>query len=196
MGLGFLGLQEDLKIKCKRVRSKNSDKSRVLENGVGIEMQQVNGKGEVVDFAELERKGDELYSEELKRRTVGLETEEGVLGFLWDLEGQWCSRRKRRKYVDAGLFGDALPIGWKLLLGLRRCDYRVSVYCRRYIRWSRLKNSKLILILARAIAAIFTYKNAYSLYVLGLEMMRHYPRTRTYRLIPVLHCRAMPVEFF
>ncbi|KAI3445742.1 hypothetical protein Pfo_002407 [Paulownia fortunei] len=134
MDLGFLGLQEKMKIKRKRVRkSKNLNKKKLLENGVGIELQQVNGKGEVVDYAELEKKGDELYSEELKRRTVGLETEEGVLGFLWGLEGQWCSRRKKRKYVDAGVIGNALPIGWKLLLGLRRRDYRVSVYCRRYI---------------------------------------------------------------
>ncbi|KAK6135442.1 hypothetical protein DH2020_030811 [Rehmannia glutinosa] len=132
--LGFLGLEEKLKIKRKRVRkSKNLNKKKLLENGVGIELQEVNGKGEVVDFAELEKKGDELYGEELKRRTVGLETEEDVLGFLSGLEGQWCSRRKKRKYVDAGLLGDALPIGWKLLLGLRRRDYRVSVYCRRCI---------------------------------------------------------------
>ena len=65
---------------------------------------------------------------------MGLETEEGVLEFLRGLEGQWCSRRKKRKYVDAGDFGDALPIGWKLLLGLRRRDGRVWVYCRRIIR--------------------------------------------------------------
>ncbi|KAG8368658.1 hypothetical protein BUALT_Bualt15G0068600 [Buddleja alternifolia] len=132
--LGFLGLREQLKIKRRRERkSKNLNKSKVLENGVGIELQQVNGKGVVVDLGELEKKGDELYSEELKRKTMGLETEEGVLGFLWGLEGQWCSRRKKRKYVDAGVFGDALPIGWKLLLGIRRRDYRASIYCRRYI---------------------------------------------------------------
>ncbi|KAK6136490.1 hypothetical protein DH2020_029786 [Rehmannia glutinosa] len=121
-------------------KSKNLNKKKLLENGVGIELQEVNGKGEVVDFAELEKKGDELYGEELKRRTVGLETEEDVLGFLSGLEGQWCSRRKKRKYVDAGLLGDALPIGWKLLLGLRRRDYRVSVYCRRCIRWWHSKS--------------------------------------------------------
>ncbi|KAK6156811.1 hypothetical protein DH2020_011059 [Rehmannia glutinosa] len=137
--LGFLGLEEKLKIKRKRVRkSKNLNKKKLLEHGVGIELQEVNGKGEVVDFAELEKKGDELYGEELKRRTVGLETEEDVLGFLSGLEGQWCSRRKKRKYVDAGLLGDALPIGWKLLLGLRRRDYRVSVYCRRCPYWTTI----------------------------------------------------------
>lgn len=156
MDVGLLGLQENLKFKRKRVRKgKNLNKTKLLENGVGIELQRVNGKGEMVDFSELEKKGDELYSEELKRRTVGLETEEGVLGFLWDLEGQWCSRRKKRKYVDAGVFGDALPIGWKLLLGLRRRDYRVSVYCRRYIRWWCSKSCSLIVLILVCITAEF-----------------------------------------
>ncbi|KAL6515311.1 hypothetical protein OROHE_018943 [Orobanche hederae] len=132
--LGFLELQEKMKITRKRVRRrKNMSTKKFLENGVGIELVGVNGKGVVVDFAELEKEGDELFSEELKRRTVGLETEEHILGFLSGLEGQWCSRRKKRKYVDAGLLGDALPIGWNILLGLRRRDYHVSVYCRRYI---------------------------------------------------------------
>ncbi|XP_051135586.1 uncharacterized protein LOC127254498 [Andrographis paniculata] len=132
--LGFLGLQEKLKVKRKGVRkSKNSSQDKIVENGDGMELQQVNSKAEVVDLQELEKNGDELYTEELKKRTMGLETEDGVLGFLWSLEGQWCSRRKKRKYVDAAIFGDALPIGWKLLLGLRRRDFRVSVYCRRYI---------------------------------------------------------------
>ncbi|GER30066.1 methyl binding domain protein [Striga asiatica] len=132
--LGYLGLQGNSKIKRKRMRSgKIMSEKKLLENGVGVELQGVNGRGEVVDLVELEEKGDELYSEELRRRTVGLETEEDVLGFLSGLEGQWCSRRKKRKYVDAGMFGYVLPIGWKLLLGLRRRDYRFSVYCRRCI---------------------------------------------------------------
>ncbi|KAG6421983.1 hypothetical protein SASPL_118544 [Salvia splendens] len=132
--LGFLGLQENMKFKRKRARrGSNLSKPMVLGNGVGMELQRVNGKGEMVDFAELEKKGDELYGDELKRRTAGLETEEAILGVLRDLEGEWCSRRKKRKYVDASAFGDALPVGWKLLLGLRRRGYRVSVYCRRYI---------------------------------------------------------------
>lgn len=106
----------------------------LLENGVGMELERVNKNGVEVDFAALESNGDELYSTELRRRTMGLETEEGVLEFLRGLEGQWCSRRKKRKYVNASDFGDALPIGWKLLLGLRRRDGRVTIYCRRIIR--------------------------------------------------------------
>ncbi|KAL3620941.1 hypothetical protein CASFOL_035853 [Castilleja foliolosa] len=132
--LGFLGLQENLKIKRRRLRKgKTMSRNKLMENGVGVELQGVNGRGELVDLGELEREGDELYDKELKRRTVGLETENEILGFVSGLEGQWCSRRKRRKYVNAALFGDALPIGWKILLGLRRRGYRVSVYCRRLI---------------------------------------------------------------
>lgn len=45
MDLGFPGLQEKLKIKRKRARkNKNLNKKTLLENGVGMELQQVNGK--------------------------------------------------------------------------------------------------------------------------------------------------------
>lgn len=97
-------------------------------------MEMVNKKGEVVDLNSLENNGDRLYSEELEKRTVGLQSEEELLGFVRGLEGQWGSTRKKRKYVDASGFGDALPIGWKLLLALRRRDGRVWVYCRRVVR--------------------------------------------------------------
>lgn len=77
---------------------------------------------------------DDPYAEELRKRTEGLQSEEQLLAFLRDLGGEWGSRRKRRKIVDASVFGDLLPIGWKLLLGLRRREGRASVYCRRYVR--------------------------------------------------------------
>ncbi|PQP94812.1 uncharacterized protein Pyn_03861 [Prunus yedoensis var. nudiflora] len=50
-----------------------------------------------------------------------------------ELGGQWGSRRKKRKIVDANEFGDALPVGWKLLLGLKRKEGRAWIYCRRFI---------------------------------------------------------------
>ncbi|EPS64208.1 hypothetical protein M569_10574, partial [Genlisea aurea] len=111
------------------------DASRVVGNSENhrVELQEVNGRGEKVDLIELGKNGDELFAEGLRRRTEGLESEEGALGFLSGLDGQWCSRRKKRKYIDAAVIGDALPVGWKLLLGLRRRDYRVTVYCRRFI---------------------------------------------------------------
>ncbi|XP_073037457.1 uncharacterized protein [Primulina eburnea] len=137
----FQGSQENLKIKLhaaekkrkRAIKNMNLNRKGFLESGIGGELQKVNSKGELVNLDELEKNGDELFAQELRSRTAGLVTEEDVLGFLWSLEGQWCSTRKKRKYVDAGMFGDALPIDWKLLLGIRRRDFRPSIYCRRCI---------------------------------------------------------------
>lgn len=144
-----IGLQEKMAkavhaVETKRKRgrkAKGKGKIRLLENGDEAEvLQRINKNGEAVDFALLERNGDDFYSLELEKRTTGLLNEEEVLGFLRALEGQWCSRRKRRKYVDACMFGDILPVDWKLLIGLKRRDGRVSLYCRRIIRLYFLLN--------------------------------------------------------
>ncbi|XVE66567.1 hypothetical protein DITRI_Ditri08aG0088900 [Diplodiscus trichospermus] len=111
--------------KPKELAATGEDRERVLEivnkNGVAIDL---------VALGDLE----DPYGEELKRRTEGMAgNEEALLGFMRDLGGQWCSRRRKRKIVDASIFGDVLPIGWKLLLGLKRKEGRASVYCRRYM---------------------------------------------------------------
>lgn len=98
------------------------------------EMEIVNKNNVAIDLSALEN-AEDPFAEELRRRTVGLQSEEELLGFLRGLEGQWGSRRKKRKIVDAGEFGDVLPVGWKLLLGLKRKEGRAWIYCRRYIRW-------------------------------------------------------------
>nr|DAD21968.1 TPA_asm: hypothetical protein HUJ06_023431 [Nelumbo nucifera] len=95
-------------------------------------MEIVNRNGVVVDAASLAKINDP-FGPELKRRTSGLQTEAELLGFLRGLNGQWGSRRKKRKIVDASDFGDNLPIGWKLLLSLKRKEGRVWLNCRRYI---------------------------------------------------------------
>ncbi|WCJ18724.1 methyl-CPG-binding domain 8 [Euphorbia peplus] len=110
----------------KRKRGKGNTGER------GVEVEIVNKNGVVVDVETLEGSED-LYKEELRRRTDGMDKEEELLGFFSGLGGEWCSRRKKRKIVDADEFGDALPVGWKLLLALRRKDGRASVYCRRYV---------------------------------------------------------------
>ncbi|KAF9608274.1 hypothetical protein IFM89_008559 [Coptis chinensis] len=97
-----------------------------------VVMEIVNRNGVVVDLAVLGSSVDP-FGVELRRRTDGLTTEEELLAFLRNLDGQWGSRRKKRKVVDASDFGDALPIGWKLLLSLKRKEGSVSLYCRRYI---------------------------------------------------------------
>ncbi|KAK0589203.1 hypothetical protein LWI29_011046 [Acer saccharum] len=121
--------ENDLLLKKRKRGRKPKTKVKSLEENLEI----VNNNGVVVDIVGL---GDfeDPYGEELRRRTEGLGgNEENLLGFLRDLGGQWCSRRKRRKIVDADLLGNALPVGWKLLLGLKRREGRASVYCRRYI---------------------------------------------------------------
>ncbi|XP_043705137.1 uncharacterized protein LOC122654938 isoform X2 [Telopea speciosissima] len=95
-------------------------------------MEILNRNGVAVDVAALANLQDP-FGPELRRRTVGLETEAALLGFLRQLNGQWGSRRKKRKVVDASDFGDALPKGWKLMLALKRRVGRVWLNCRRYI---------------------------------------------------------------
>lgn len=116
-------------------KGKRGRKKRIVAAGEGggqRPLQIVNRNGEVVDLEAL-ASAEDPYGDELKSRTVGLDREEEILGVLRGLDGQWCSRRKKRKIVDASGFGESLPIGWKLLLGLKRREGRVSVYCRRYI---------------------------------------------------------------
>ncbi|XP_058084169.1 uncharacterized protein LOC131231865 [Magnolia sinica] len=92
----------------------------------------VNRDGVVIDVAALADCQDP-FGPELRKRTEGLETEAELLGFLNGLEGRWGSRRRKRKIVDAAEFGDELPIGWKILIGIKRKEGRVWLYCRRYI---------------------------------------------------------------
>lgn len=100
-------------------------------------MEIVNKNGVVIDLAALSN-AEDLFAGELARRTEGLSGEEELLGFLSDLVGQWGSRRRKRRIVDAADFGDVLPLGWKLLLSLKRKDGRAWIYCRRYIRFNLL----------------------------------------------------------
>ncbi|XAR53463.1 hypothetical protein NMG60_11022026 [Bertholletia excelsa] len=117
----------------KKGKRERKPKAKVPDNGGKTELEIVNKDGVVVDFRALVENGDDLFATELRRRTVGLETETEVLEFLSHLEGQWGSRRKKRKIVDASELGNSLPLGWKLLLGLKRREGRVSINCRRFI---------------------------------------------------------------
>ncbi|THG03343.1 uncharacterized protein LOC114309884 [Camellia sinensis] len=104
----------------------------VYENVEDRDKEIVNKNGNVVDLAELASLEDP-YGVELQRRTENLKTEEELLGFLKESNGQWGSRRKKKKIVDANEFGDALPKGWKLLLSLKKKEGRVWMFVRRYI---------------------------------------------------------------
>lgn len=91
-----------------------------------------NGNGaDLVALGNLE----DPFGEVLRRRTQGLETEEELLGFLGGLEGEWGSWRRKKKIVLASEFGDVLPNGWRVMISLKRKEGRVSLFCRRYIRF-------------------------------------------------------------
>ncbi|KAI3460038.1 hypothetical protein Pfo_016701 [Paulownia fortunei] len=104
----------------------------VHENFEDRDREVLNRDGVAVDFVALEAV-DHPYWEEIRRRTEGLGTEEELLGFLKGLKGQWGSRRKKKRIVDGSDFGSALPIGWKLLLAVKKKNGHVWLYCRRYI---------------------------------------------------------------
>lgn len=97
----------------------------------------LDSKGVAVDLVKLGRMEDP-FGDELRRQTEGMKTDEELLGFLSGVEGQWGSRRKRRRFVDASLFGDVLPRSWKLLLGLKRKEGASWLECRRYVRFAGL----------------------------------------------------------
>ncbi|KAL1289589.1 hypothetical protein HN51_058001 [Arachis hypogaea] len=128
-GRGELAMVKFGERKRKRGR-KPKVKVNLEESYSGMEI--VNKNGVVINLMDL-AKAEDPFAEELRRRTDGLQGEEELLGFLRDLEGQWGSRRRKRRIVDAANFGDALPLGWKLILGLKRKDGRAWIYCRRYI---------------------------------------------------------------
>jgi hypothetical protein len=76
------------------------------------------------------------YDAELHRRTAGMASEAELQGFIDSLAGKFVSPRQRRKNVDASFFGDHLPRGWKLQLGLKRKGGLVWVCCFRYVRFA------------------------------------------------------------
>jgi hypothetical protein len=94
-----------------------------------------NSKGVSVDLVRLAGMVDP-YDAELRRRTAGMASENELMGFIASLAGRWATKRERRKFVDASFFGDNLPRGWKLLLGLKRKDHTVWVHCFSYVRFA------------------------------------------------------------
>jgi len=111
-----------------------------VQNKKKEEMEMVSKNGVVVDFVALGNMEDP-YGEELRRRTEGMQLKAEFLGFLEGFEGEWGSTRKKRRIVDASLFGDALPIGWKLSICVKKQAGRVWLACTRYIRFLTLSLS-------------------------------------------------------
>jgi hypothetical protein len=94
-----------------------------------------NAKGVSVDLLGLAAM-PEPYDAELHRRTAGMASGTDLQGFIDSLAGEWVSQKKRRKNVDASFFGDHLPRGWKLQLGLKRNSGSIWVRCFSYVRFA------------------------------------------------------------
>ncbi|KAF0906314.1 hypothetical protein E2562_009684 [Oryza meyeriana var. granulata] len=91
-----------------------------------------NSRGVSVDLVNLSRLVDP-YDVELGKRTAGMTSESELMGFISSLAGQWVSKRGRRKFVDAAFFGDHLPSGWRLQLGIKRKDRMAWLHCFSYV---------------------------------------------------------------
>ncbi|CAH1443290.1 unnamed protein product [Lactuca virosa] len=115
---------------AKRIRHNTVKKVVVYDNEMDREI--VNDSGVPVNMATLAGL-DDPYGPEIRRRTMGMSTEDDLLGFLRGMNGQWGSRRRKRRVVDAREFGDVLPKGWKLSLCIKKKEGRVWLFCRRYL---------------------------------------------------------------
>ncbi|GMI64875.1 hypothetical protein HRI_000156800 [Hibiscus trionum] len=71
--------------------------------------------------------------EELRRRTEGIVTEAQLSEFMGGLEGEWASKKQKKRIVDAAGFGNVLPQGWKLKLFVKRRGNHFWLACSRYI---------------------------------------------------------------
>nr|GLL25164.1 uncharacterized protein LOC109167102 [Ipomoea trifida] len=82
-----------------------------------LELKMVAEDGVPIDFMALERGGDDAFTEELNRRTAGMESRDQLFRFIEGLGGEWLNRK--RMCVDAGEFIDVLPAGWKVTVAIK-----------------------------------------------------------------------------
>ncbi|WCJ44451.1 methyl-CPG-binding domain 8 [Euphorbia peplus] len=97
------------------------------EKSVRVNVNATTEKSE--EFGNME----DPYVKELTRRTIDMQTHEQLLEFLQGLDGEWLSKRKKRKIVGASELGDLLPSGWKLLLCVMKRAGYFWIGCRRFI---------------------------------------------------------------
>lgn len=100
----------------------------------GDDMEMMNKNEVMVDVVALGN-ADDPFGPEMRKMTEGMSTKEQLLEFLNGLEGQWVSRRRKRKIVDADAFGDYLPRGWKLVFSIKKKSGHAWLICRQYIRF-------------------------------------------------------------
>ncbi|KAJ4839461.1 hypothetical protein Tsubulata_022963 [Turnera subulata] len=133
IGVGFCDSSSK---KRKRGRPRKHGDNEVSE----VESQSVVEEGEeavmeVENVPPEELAGlEDPVEEELRRRTEGMQTKAELLGFLEGLEGEWGSSRKKRRIVDANVFGKGLPSGWKVMLCVKKRANYFWLICGKYIR--------------------------------------------------------------
>ncbi|EPS73056.1 hypothetical protein M569_01702, partial [Genlisea aurea] len=115
---------ESFSLSAISVRRKKEESDREILNSEGI----------AVDLAALGLV-QHPYEEEIRRSTENLVSKEDFQRFLQGLDGQWS---KRKKIVNASEFGSALPVGWKLLLSVKKMAGQLRICCSRYISPSGL----------------------------------------------------------
>ncbi|KAK4746104.1 hypothetical protein SAY87_012416 [Trapa incisa] len=128
LGLGNQKRGRPIKLSTSPPSFENLSEEKESPVRVDNEGEQSNKKRSLGVAGDLDRLEDEL-----RWKTEGMRTEEELSGFLRGLSGEWGSRRKKRKIVDARSFGDVLPIGWKLLLSIKNHGDQAWLGCSRYI---------------------------------------------------------------
>ncbi|GJV60041.1 ribonuclease H-like domain-containing protein [Tanacetum coccineum] len=115
----------------KRKRKPKALKNDKLDfKGLG----EININGKKINLLYLARDANDDFEANLNKMTEGMVKEAEFMGVLKDLEGVWSSKKKRRMFVKATIFGDALPENWRILLAFLPCVYLFSLYCCKFDR--------------------------------------------------------------
>ncbi|GKA09102.1 retrovirus-related pol polyprotein from transposon TNT 1-94 [Tanacetum coccineum] len=78
----------------------------------------VNVNEKNIDLLYSAHDASDAFEANLNKMTEGMVKEAEFMAGLKDLEGVWSSKKKRRKFVKATIFRDALPENWRILLAL------------------------------------------------------------------------------
>ncbi|KAM7258023.1 hypothetical protein ACFE04_013764 [Oxalis oulophora] len=113
----------------KRGRPRKSETEMNHPNAAFVGVSEEKGQ----DMA-LRGRVEDPYAEEITRQTEGFNTQEQLFGFLNGLNGgEWMSAKRKRMIVDASVFGNLLPQGWKLILTIKKNAGHFWLVCQRYI---------------------------------------------------------------
>ncbi|GKA61514.1 ankyrin repeat-containing protein [Tanacetum coccineum] len=127
---------------------------------------EININGKKIDLLYLVRDASDDFEANLNKMTEGMVKEAEFMGVLKDLEGVWSSKKKRRMFVKATIFGDALPENWRILLAFLPRVYLFSLYCCKFDSWN---TSSVILMMEDIMIDIMDKRETSELLNLALE---------------------------